>query len=255
MSQTFTKSRASATAGLYAWEAAGLAWLAEAGGAQVVEVLEWDDHHLTEPRLDGAPASAAWAEDFGTDLAATHLAGAPGWGAAPPGWQGDGFIGDAVLPMPPADDLPQRWGEFYAQWRVLPFARQARDAGSLEQGALASVEAVCRRLAGGEFDDDKPTARIHGDLWGGNVCFTPDGAVLIDPAAHGGHAETDLAMLHLFGAPHLGRLENAWAEAYQPSSGWQSRRELHQLHPVLVHAVLFGGGYGAQAGRIAARYA
>lgn len=255
MSQTFTKARADAPAGLYRWEAAGLRWLAEAQGVRVVPVLEVDDDHITEPRLDGAPASAAWAQGFGADLATTHLAGAAGWGAAPPGWQGDGFIGDAVLPMPPADGLPQRWGEFYAEWRVLPFARQALAAGSLDRVAMVAIEAVCQRLVDSEFDDDKAPARIHGDLWGGNVCFTPDGAVLIDPAAHGGHAETDLAMLHLFGAPHLGQLENAWAEAYQPSAGWQGRRALHQLHPVLVHAVLFGGGYGSQAGRIAAQYA
>ncbi|GAA1390746.1 fructosamine kinase family protein [Luteococcus peritonei] len=252
MSELFTKSRPNAPAGLYAWEAAGLAWLAEADGARVVKVLEVDDHHLVEPRLDGAPASGAWAEEFGADLATTHLAGAAGFGAAPPGWQGDGFIGDAALPMP--TELPERWGEFYAEWRVMPFARQALSAGSLEPEAMASIELVCQRLVDGDFDDDRPAARIHGDLWSGNVVFTPDGAVLIDPAAHGGHAETDLAMLHLFGAPHLGRLENAWAEAYQPAPGWQSRRALHQLHPVLVHAVLYGGGYGAQAGRIAEMY-
>ncbi|GAB2476992.1 fructosamine kinase family protein [Luteococcus sediminum] len=250
----FTKRRAGAPRGLFAWEAAGLGWLAEAtaeGGAAVVEVLDFDEHHLSEPELVPGLATVEAAEDFGRALARTHLFGAPGFGAAPTGWQGDGFIGDALLPMPSAP-MP-RWGEFYANFRVLPFARRAFDAGSLDAASLDAVERACARLVDGDFDDDRPAARIHGDLWAGNLQFTRDGAVLIDPAAHGGHAETDLAMLDLFGAPHLRRLGDAWAEAWGAGDGWRERTALHQLHPLLVHAVLFGGGYGAQAGSAARR--
>ena len=35
---------------------------------------------------------------------------------------------------------------------------------------------------------------------------------LIDPAAHGGHRETDLAMLALFGAPFLARIIACYEE-------------------------------------------
>lgn len=111
------------------------------------------------------------------------------------------------------------------------------------------------RLAGGEFDDDDPPARLHGDLWAGNVLWTAKGATLIDPAAHGGHRETDLAMLALFGAPHLERIIAAYREAHPLADGWPTRVALHQLHPVMLHAVLFGGGYAAQALTIARRYA
>ena len=98
----------------------------------------------------------------------------------------------------------------------------------------------------------EPPARIHGDLWSGNVLWGSDGtAWLIDPAAHGGHRETDLAMLALFGAPHLQRLLDAYAEAAPLADGWRERVPLHQLHPLLVHAVLFGGGYGARAAQAA----
>jgi fructosamine-3-kinase len=114
---------------------------------------------------------------------------------------------------------------------------------------------VARRLEAGEFDDDRSPARLHGDLWSGNVLWTPEGAVLIDPAAHGGHAETDLAMLALFGAPHLERTVNAYDEEAPLTDGWRERIPLHQLHPVLLHAVLFGGGYVAQAAAVAGRYA
>jgi fructosamine-3-kinase len=116
------------------------------------------------------------------------------------------------------------------------------------------VEAIARRVELGEFDDGAPAARIHGDLWSGNVLWTREGAVLIDPAAHGGHRETDLAMLALFGLPHLDRLQEAYDEAYPLAEGWADRLGLHQLFPLLVHACLFGGGYGVRAAQTAARY-
>ena len=97
-------------------------------------------------------------------------------------------------------------------------------------------------------------ARLHGDLWSGNVVWTPGGAVLIDPAAHGGHRESDLAMLALFGLPHLGAVLVGYQSVSPLANGWQERVELHQLFPLLVHAVLFGGGYGAQAEGAALRY-
>jgi fructosamine-3-kinase len=102
----------------------------------------------------------------------------------------------------------------------------------------------------------EPPARLHGDLWSGNVLWAADGrAWIIDPAAHGGHRETDLAMLALFGLPHLDRVLAAYDTSWPLAAGWQQRVPLHQLHPLLVHAVLFGGGYGAQAVSAAARYA
>ena len=81
-------------------------------------------------------------------------------------------------------------------------------------------ERVCSRLEAGEYDDlsDEP-CRIHGDLWSGNVVWARDGVHLIDPAAHGGHRETDLAMLGLFGLPHLERVLRAYDEATGSRTG------------------------------------
>ena len=147
------------------------------------------------------------------------------------------------------------WGRFYAEQRMLPYARRARDVGHLSAAAYAQVERVAERLVAGEFDDGRPVARIHGDLWSGNVLFTAAGVVLIDPAAHGGHGLTDLAMLHLFGTPQLETITSAYAEAATLPDGWADLIGLHQLHPLLVHAVSHGPSYGAEAGRIAERYA
>ena len=114
---------------------------------------------------------------------------------------------------------------------------------------------VADRLASGEFDNGRPPARLHGDLWAGNIIWTREGPVLIDPAAHGGHAETDLAMLLLFTAPHIARIIAAYDEAAPLADGWQERVGLHQLFPVMVHAVVFGGDYVRQSVEMARAYA
>ena len=131
----------------------------------------------------------------------------------------------------------------YAHHRVEPYVRLARDSGTLGADEAQVITDRCARL------DDvpvEPPARLHGDLWSGNVHWA-DRAWLIDPAAHGGHRETDLAMLHLFGCPHLDRVLAAYAEVSPLAAGWRERIGLHQLFPLLVHAVLFGRGYAAQA--------
>ena len=250
MADTIRKGRNDAPPGFFAAEAAGLAWLGAAGGAAVVDVCEVDDHAITLGRLTERRPDRRAAEEFGRALARTHAAGADAFGVGPAGGPRVAWIGRQELPLAQSPT----WGTFYAQHRLLPYATAARDLGHLSAADLAAVQQVAARLEAGEFDDGRPAARIHGDLWAGNVLWTPAG-VLIDPAAHGGHGETDLAMLALFGAPDLPRLQAAYAEAAQLDRGWPDRVGLHQLHPLLVHAVSHGGSYGAQAGRIARHYA
>jgi fructosamine-3-kinase len=103
------------------------------------------------------------------------------------------------------------------------------------------------RCRAGDFDDDDPPTRIHGDLWSGNVMWTANGAVLIDPAAHGGHRETDLAMLQLFGCPHLDEVLAGYQSVRPLRDGWRARVGLHQLYPLLAHVALFGSAYVRQA--------
>ena len=238
------KTRDDAPSGFFEAEAAGLRWLAEAesrGGARVVRVLDVGTHHIDLERLHPSLPTDRHAEALGRGLALTHAAGAAAFGAPPAGWDGDAWIGR----QPQSNDPSPTWGAFYAEQRVRPFVRRALDRGHLERDGARLVDRVCDRLAAGHFDDDLPPARIHGDLWSGNVVFTGEGTVLIDPAAHGGHGLTDLAMLALFGCPGLVRVTAAYEEAAGLAVGWRELVPLHQLHPLAVHAASHGSSYAA----------
>jgi fructosamine-3-kinase len=235
----FAKSLPGAPDGFFAAEATGLRWLAAAGAVPVPEVVAVTDELLVLAWVAPGTPSVAAAEEFGRGLAGLHAAGADGFGAPAPG-----FIGSL-----PLDNTPgATWAEFYAERRVRPYLRAARDRGALSEEDSAAIERALDRLD----VPAEPPARLHGDLWSGNVHWAADGrAWLVDPAAHGGHRETDLAMLALFGAPHLDRILAAYDETHPLADGWRDRIGVHQLHPLLVHAVLFGGGYGARAAAVA----
>jgi fructosamine-3-kinase len=242
-------ARGPAPAGFFAAEANGLRWLADApGGPPVPGLLGFDDELLALAWLEPGSASPAAAERFGRELAALHAAGADGFGACWPG-----FIGSAPMDNTAEPD----WPRFYAERRVMPYVRALRDGGVLaETGSFDRLAERLPALAG----PPEPPARLHGDLWNGNLLWSAGRGWLVDPAAHGGHRETDLAMLRLFGAPSLDRVLAGYAEAAEQagaplSPGWPERVGLHQLFPLLAHAVLFGGGYVGQAVGIARRYA
>jgi fructosamine-3-kinase len=222
-------------------EAAGLRWLRVPGGPPVPEVLDERPGELVTAFVPAARPGRAAAEEFGRRLAVLHRAGAPAFGAAPPGGPADARIGAAPMRNRPAP----RWSRWFAADRLLPYLRSARDGGSMSAGQAAPVEEVVERidaLAG----PAEPPARLHGDLWSGNVLWSADGVWVIDPAAHGGHRETDLAMLALFGCPHLDAVLAGYDGAAPLAPGWRERVALHQLFPLLVHAVLFGPGYAAR---------
>jgi fructosamine-3-kinase len=239
----FTKRRADAPAGFFEAEAAGLRWLAEAGGARVVQVLAVEPGRIDLEALEGARPTAAAADAFGAALAVTHDAGATAFGVPPGDWTGPAFIGTQPLATRAAGW--RSWGAFYSGRRVLPYAERAADRGSIGGADLRLVREACDRLASGDLDDGEPPARLHGDLWNGNVQWTPEGCVLIDPAASGGHRETDLAMLALFGCPFLDDVLAGYDGAHALREGWRHRVPMHQLHPLAVHAASHGPAYAA----------
>jgi fructosamine-3-kinase len=223
--------------GGFAAEAAGLRWLAQPVAVPVPSVLACDSGCLVTEWVEAGGSDDQAAARFGRELAALHMFGADRFGAPWPGTI-------AGLPLP--NGSGHRWPEWYAANRLLPYVRIARDAGALGAADARLVEAAAGR-SGQVSGPDEPPSRIHGDCWSGNVLWSGGRGWLIDPAAHGGHRETDLAMLALFGAPYLDQIMAAYQAVAPLAHGWRGRMPLHQLHPLLVHVCLFGASYRESA--------
>jgi fructosamine-3-kinase len=233
----FVKTRPGLSGDAYRTEAAGLRWLAEARALRVPKVVAQSEagdavaflalEHMarTAPALDHD-------DRLGDGLAALHAAGAPGFGFVEDNWIGS---------LPQSNRTRDTWAAFYAEERILPLVRRAVDAG-----APAAWSALAEQLAGRLPQLAGPPespARLHGDLWSGNVITDGRGQpVIIDPAVYGGHREVDLAMLALFGG--LSPRVVAAYEARRPlAPGWKGRARLWQVYPLLVHTILFRGSY------------
>jgi len=243
----FAKTLRNAPHEFFVTEATGLRWLRQAGAVPVPDVLAVGDApaflvlEWIEPGAGDVPTEAG----FGRDLAALHRSGAPVFGR-----QDRRPTGSRSLPNDPAPD----WSSFYAERRLLPLAAMAEQAGALDGAAVAGLRRVADRLDQ-LVGPPEPPARLHGDLWGGNRMVDAAGrSWLVDPAAFGGHREFDLAMMRLFGG-FGSEVYEAYQEAYPLADGWEDRVELHQLAPLVVHAVKFGGGYRGAATEAIARYA
>jgi fructosamine-3-kinase len=233
----FAKSHQDPPSGFFTTEAAGLRWLRQAKGAAVPEVIAALPKLLVLEWVEQTEPTAAAAVRFGRELAATHRAGAGAFGAPWPGYIG-------VLPLDNTESSGP-WPNWFATRRLEPYLRWSADRGALSPAEVARVSRVIDRISdlAGPAGSESP-ARLHGDLWPGNLLWTADQVWLVDPAAHGGHRETDLAMLGLFGGtPHLERIRAAYHEAWPLADGWRERIPLHQLHLLLVHTALFGSGY------------
>jgi len=205
-------------------EAAGLRWLADAG-ARVPAIIEDSPRRLVLTRIAPGRLDADGEEDLGRMLAGMHRAGAPHVGSLPA--PGRFFVGRCELDSPL--DATDDWNAYYLQHRCLPLANRV--------GLSAVVERV--RVDA----PPEPPARLHGDLWGGNLMCDAAGApCLIDPAVYGGHREIDLAMMRLFGG-FGARVFSAYDESWPLAEGHQQRVDLYQLYPLMVHVNLFGGGY------------
>ncbi len=237
--RVFAKANPHAPPGFFEVEAAGLGWLAETGTVRVPRVLAAGDqevHFLAMEWIEPGPHTPEADETLGRELAALHRSGAPHFG-----WDRDGYVGE--LPQP--NGACESWTELYRVRRLEPLARRAVEAGLLPADGMAEFELLFARLPG-LVGPPEPPARLHGDLWGGNLVVGRDGAPwLVDPAPYGGHREVDLAMMRLFGG-FGSRAFAAYDEVFPLADGHLERVHLYQLYPLLVHVALFGAGYTGQ---------
>ena len=244
--RVFAKTHPSSPPGFFTTEATGLSWLRAATAVAVPEVLAVSDdppNHLVLEWIDEGRRRPGTEQDLGVGLARLHRAGAPAFGR-----EDRRSTGSRGLPNEPC----ATWAEFYAANRLLPLARLAHEGGALDASTIADLERLARRLDA--FDTGEPAARLHGDLWAGNRLVDVKGrSWLIDPASHGGHREFDLAMMRLFGG-FEGACFAAYAEVFPLEAGWEDRVALHQIAPLVVHAIKFGGGYVGAATAAIAQY-
>ena len=242
----FAKTHADPPAHFFDTEARGLTWLREANTLPVPEVLAVCDEPalLVLEWIDESTGRSPDDQRFGQALSQLHDFGAPSFGR-----EDRRTTGSRGLPNEPCET----WADFYATQRLLPLTKLAVDVGTYSATEAAVFEQVASRLTviGGPAE---PAARLHGDLWAGNRIVDSRGkSWLIDPACHGGHREFDLAMMRLFGGFGSDCFA-AYDESAPLADGWHERVELHQLAPLLVHAIKFGGGYVGAARSAALRY-
>ncbi|MFW5925971.1 MAG: fructosamine kinase family protein [Myxococcota bacterium] len=245
----FVKVNPGAARDMFPAEARGLSWLAEAGALRVPQVLAVSDPEGDEPAflalelLEPGARRPDFDEALGRGLAALHRFGAPSFGL-----DHHNFIGRLPQDNTPAGD----WVTFYRERRLEPQLRQATDRGLVSSRMREGFDRLLPRLDT-LVGPAEPPARLHGDLWGGNLHVDDRGEpALIDPAVYGGHREMDLAMMRLFGGFGKG-VFRAYDEAYPLAPGADERVPLYQLYPLMVHVNLFGSGYFRSVERALAR--
>ena len=244
----FVKTHGNPPANHFSTEAWGLSWLKEGGSVSIPTVLGVSDNppYLALEWIEegGVGGTGSSESDLGVTLAALHQCSCACYGRE------DGrTTGSLGLPNVPC----QTWAEFYSTQRLLPLALIASERGALSQTMIARIEQLASRLA--EFAElDVPPSRLHGDLWAGNRLVDRSGVNwLIDPACHGGHREFDLSMMRLFGG-YGQRCFTAYQEQFPLVAGWQDRVQLHQLAPLIVHAIKFGRSYIAPIDEALSKY-
>jgi fructosamine-3-kinase len=248
--RVFVKTNASAPPEMFPAEAEGLAFLRAAGALRIPEVLAVSGGGPHAPAflvlelLESSERAPGFDERLGQGLAELHRFGASSFGLAR-----DNFIGS----LPQSNRAHATWAEFYWRERLEPQLMRSVASGLANSRLRSGFERLAARLAELVGPEEAP-ARLHGDLWGGNLHVDAAGApCLIDPAAYGGQREMDLSMMRLFGG--FGpRVFDAYAEAYPLAPGHAERVSLYQLYPLLVHVNLFGGGYVQAVERGLARY-
>jgi len=233
----FVKTHDNPPANFFSTEAAGLQWLRESGTVSIPEVLASSD----EPPF----LALEWIEpgqmhhddsndrSLGAALAELHRKPCNIFGRSD-----NRTTGSLGLPNNPR----VVWAEFYASQRLQPLAVIARERKALSENDCSALEKIADNLHVAVIADDNASL-LHGDLWAGNRLVDNGGqSWLIDPAAHGGHREFDLAMMQLFGGYSTDCFA-AYHETFPLQAGYKERVPLHQLAPLTVHAIKFGSSY------------
>lgn len=241
-------NQADSLPGLFEKEARGLDFLSRQSNLTVPRVIgtgvAGKDAWLLTEFIRSSPENNGFATEFGRKLAEMHRLAGPYFGL-----EEDNYIGS----LPQVNNRTDRWPEFFAEMRISPQLKRARDSGRITPADVQAFEALMKKLSG-FFPEENPSP-LHGDLWSGN--FMADSAgkpAVFDPAVYYGHRYMDLGMTKLFGGFPAG-FYTAYFDAYPAETGVKEGTEVANLYPLLVHVNLFGGGYAQQVRSLLRTYA
>lgn len=239
----FLKSNQNTPNDMFSREAEGLAALRVDGGPTIPQVYLCGRDFILLEDLAPAPQNNDYWPTFGRQLANLHKCTNPEFG-----FEHDNYIGSTRQPNSWIDD----GYTFFAQNRLFFQARMAQERGLIGKGEKRDVESIVSRLE--QLIPQQPASLIHGDLWSGNAISNSSGApAIIDPAAHYGWAEADLAMTDLFGA-----FPTAFYKAYEEirplNPDYRGRFPIYNLYHLLNHLNIFGRGYLGQVQSILRRF-
>ncbi|MGB3184360.1 MAG: fructosamine kinase family protein [Ornithinimicrobium sp.] len=234
----FLKSHEDPPPRLFEREAAGLTALRATGALAVPQVLAAEDAGVVLEWIDVADATTtteATEAEFGRNLAALHRHTGSAFGSMDEVFLG--YLGSVALDLTPC----RTYAESYLERRVSPLVQRAVNEQDMDPAAMSLVDELLAtpQVCG----PPEPPTLVHGDLWSGNRVIGADGrSWLIDPSAHYGHRESDLAMMRLFGG--FGETcFTAYHDVFPLAPGWRDRVALYQLVPLLAHVIMFGRAY------------
>lgn len=170
---------------------------------------------------------------LGSGLAQLHS-----FSAAQFGWPQNNFIGTTVQ----VNRQHECWSDFWWQERMLPQLQLAYNIGygTKLQPQEQKLHEACNRLLA---NHQPQVSLVHGDLWGGNIGFLPNGQpAVFDPACYYGDREVDIAMSQLFGG-FGDDFYRAYDADWPLTNGYEQRAVLYNLYHLLNHLNLFGSGY------------
>jgi fructosamine-3-kinase len=245
----FVKWKANAPPSFFEVEARGLRLLRATGALRVPQVIVYGESpaYLILEWIESAARvdERKFTVGFGQALAALHRVTGAAFGL-----DHDNFIGG----QPQRNTPGTSWPQFYRDQRIAAQMELARSLGRLPPQREALLNGVIDRMESILDGSGNPPSLIHGDLWSGNYFVGQDGApVVVDPAVYYGDREVEMAFTQLFGGFPAGFIE-AYHDAYPLDTGYEYRRPLLQLYPMLVHLNHFGEAYGSGVDAICRRY-
>jgi protein-ribulosamine 3-kinase len=220
-------------------EARGLKLLATSQTLRIPEVILVGESGAFQLLLlefiEASQKHADYWKQFGADLARLHQHSSEDFGL-----DHNNYIGSIAQGNQPC----KNWIDFFVNYRLKTQLNLALKNKMVDADTLNKFEKLYTKLP--ELLPIEKSSLLHGDLWNGNLITDEKGLpALIDPAVYYGNREMDLAMTSLFGGFNSTFMDS-YSQVFPLVPGFEKRRDIYNLYPLLVHSNLFGKSYATQ---------